>query len=198
MLLMSLLVQVFIIAVFNFVIVYYVFTSVDRGDGGRFSPKLQSRLPKESVEVEVVGIQSQEEEQSDDGSLLPPSPSNSNSVVVVEGESELTLVNSMKNLLFGKAQEKNDTKENENDASSEGDSPTADDKELRARLQDSAEIELYPRDPSGLPAHPVLELESQKLASLVNKISNIIIFIKQKYSLISLEYLPFCRKILKL
>ena len=54
MLLMSLLVQVFIIAVFNFVIVYYVFTSVDRGDGGRFSPKLQSRLPKESVEVRAA------------------------------------------------------------------------------------------------------------------------------------------------
>ena len=166
MLLMSLLVQVFIIAVFNFVIVYYVFTSVDRGDSGRFSPKLQSRLPKESVEVEVVEIQSQEEEQSDDGSL-PPSPSNSNSVVVVNGGGELTLVNSMKNFLFGKAQEKNDTKENANDASSDGDSPAADE-ELRARLQDSAEIELYPRDPSGLPAHPVLGLETPKLASLVN------------------------------
>ena len=137
----------------------------------RFSPKLQSRLPKESVEVEVVEIQSQEEEQSDDGSLPPtPSPSNSNSAVVVDGGGELTLVNSMKNFLFGKAQEKNDTKENENDASSESDgaSPAADDKELRARLQDSAEIELYPRDPSGLPAHPVLGLETPKLASLVN------------------------------
>ena len=168
MLLMAALVQVFIIAVFNFVIVYYVFTSVDRGNSGRFSPKLQSRLPKESAEVEVVEIQSQEEEQPDDGSLPPtPSPSNSNGVVVVDGESELTLVNSMKNFLFGKAQEKNDTKENANDASSEGDSPAADDEELRARLQDSAEIELYPRDPSGLPAHPVLGLESQKLASLV-------------------------------
>ena len=123
------------------------------------------------VEVEVVEIQSQEEEQSDDGSLPPTSsPSNSNSVVVVDGGGELTLVNSMKNFLFGKAQEKNDTKENENDASSEGenDSPAADDKELRARLQDSAEIELYPRDPSGLPAHPVLEFESSKLASLVD------------------------------
>ena len=175
MLLMSLLVQVFIIAVFNFVIVYYVFTSVDRGDSGRFSPKLQHRLPKESVEVEVVDIQSQEEEQSDDGSLPPSSPSNSNSAVVVDGESELTLVNSMKNFLFGKAQEKNDTNEKENDANSDGDSAAADDEELRARLQDSAEIELYPRDPSGLPAHPVLELESQKLASLVNKISYILI-----------------------
>ena len=182
MLLMSLLVQVFIIAVFNFVIVYYVFTSVDRGDGGRFSPKLQSRLPKESVEVEVVEIQSQEEEQSDDGSLPPsPSPSNSNGAVVVDGESELTLVNSMKNLLFGKAQEKNDTNENESDASSEGDRPAADDEELRARLQDSAEIELYPRDPSGLPAHPVLGLETPKLASLVNKLSNIW-FSTNKYS----------------
>ena len=167
MLLMSLLVQVFIIAVFNFVIVYYVFTSVERGDSGRFSPKLQSRLPKESVEVEVVEIQSQEEEQSDDGSL-PPSSSNSNGAVVVDGGSEVTLVNSMKNFLFGKAQEKNDTKENENDASSEDDRPAADDEELRARLQDSAEIELYPRDPSGLPAHPVLGLETPKLASLVN------------------------------
>ena len=54
------------------------------------------------------------------------------------------------------------------DASNDGDSPAAGDEELRARLQDSAEIELYPRDPSGLPAHPVLELETPKLASMVN------------------------------
>ena len=153
-------VQVFIIAVFNFVIVYYVFTSVNRGDNGKFFPK---------VEVDIVETQSQEEEKSDDG-LMPPSlspitspPNSSSSVGAVEVGRK-----SMKNFLFGKAQGKNDTDKNANDVSSDGDSPAAGDEELRARLQDSAEIELYPRDPSGLPAHPVLEFESSKLASLVD------------------------------
>ena len=71
--------QVFVIAVFNFLIIYYVLTNFDLSDDKKFVPKFLSRLPKYSLQSDT-------------------DPS--------DVKSTETLIDSMKNILFCQSQEK--------------------------------------------------------------------------------------------
>ena len=69
--------QVFVIAVFNFLIIYYVLTKFDLSDDKKFVPKFLTRLPKYSLETDN-------------------NPSDAKS----------SLIDSMKNILFCQGREK--------------------------------------------------------------------------------------------
>ena len=129
--------QVFILAVFNILIIYYVFTKFDFTDDKQFVPKFLTRLPKYSLQKET-------ETQRD-----VKSPS----------EHPASLVDSMKNFLFSQIRE--ESGHVEEDVGDSVTSKTVTNKELESRLLDSSEIELYTEA-----AHPFLGLQTPKLESL--------------------------------
>ena len=71
--------QVFVIAVFNFLVIYFVLTNFDLSDDKKFVPKFLSRLPKYSLQSDT-------------------DPS--------DVKSTETLIDSMKNILFCQSHEK--------------------------------------------------------------------------------------------
>ena len=156
--------QVILIALFNLVILYYVVSKLSVDDDKKYATKFQTRLPKDSQQVEDQTDQAVNEvidtnEETTRFNLLVESMKNKlysqthKNVTNIENEKDITthnsLIDSMKNRLFG-LKDDHETIETETI-----------DEELKKRLEDSSEIELITQKPKIV--LPVLEPKPQVL-----------------------------------
>ena len=155
------------IALFNLVILYYVVSKLSLDDDKKYATKFQTRLPKDSQQVEDQTDQADQavnevidtNEETTRFNLLVESMKNKlysqthKNVTNIENEKDITthnsLIDSMKNRLFG-LKDDHETIETETI-----------DEELKKRLEDSSEIELITQKPKIV--LPVLEPKPQVL-----------------------------------
>lgn len=146
--------KVILIALFNLVILYYVVSKLSVDDDKKYATKFQTRLPKDSQQVEDQTDQADQavnevidtNEETTRFNLLVESMKNKlysqthKNVTNIENEKDITtthnsLIDSMKNRLFG-LKDDHETIETETI-----------DEELKKRLEDSSEIELITQKP---------------------------------------------------